>query len=202
MINDRNNRNMRNDRKKRYNPFKLRKDNNSKDSRQKSDYYSKKLNNKKFNNDIKVVSTNIIKEDLKKNVEKRAKIDKKNIFEHKDKNFRNNFKNFRDAKKNIERPKSINTKRISIYKVNFLKRENCVICNRLIIDMPSSISDTINNKYYHFDCVMKDIKKDNIIKQSQRLVYAGNGAFAIIEDSVKDGRKKFEIIKNIQYIKK
>ena len=181
---------MRNDRKKRYNPFKLRKDNNSKDSRQKSDYYSKKLNNKKFNNDIKVVSTNIIKEDLKKNVE------------NKDKNFRNNFKNFRDAKKNIERPKSINTKRISIYKVNFLKRENCVICNRLIIDMPSSISDTINNKYYHFDCVMKDIKKDNIIKQSQRLVYAGNGAFAIIEDSVKDGRKKFEIIKNIQYIKK
>ena len=67
--------------------------------------------------------------------------------------------------------------------------------------MDSSIKDNKTNHYYHFNCVINEIKKDNVLEQKQRIVYLGSGAFGIIEDADQEPNShKFIIKKKIQYI--
>ena len=67
--------------------------------------------------------------------------------------------------------------------------------------MESSIKENKKNQYYHFNCVMDEIKKDNVVESKQRIVYLGSGVFGIIEDLEPDtNNHKFIIKKKIQYI--
>ena len=67
--------------------------------------------------------------------------------------------------------------------------------------MASSIKDQKNKKYYHFNCVMENLKKDNMVNPKERIVYLGSGAFGIIENlEPSTNSHKFVIKKKIQFI--
>ncbi|OHD12711.1 MAG: hypothetical protein A2Y34_05610 [Spirochaetes bacterium GWC1_27_15] len=160
---------------------------------------------RKNNNEIKSVSTNISKDG--KEIEENKKI----IVIPKIKLFNNNKQN----EKNIqEKPKKINTviqskpeikirpkvnRNIIPYKLNTFESVVCPICNKNINNMSNAIMDKTSQKSCHFECVAAELKKENNIRPNQRLAYVGGGFFAIIEDFKEDGKNKFAIIQKIQY---
>lgn len=176
--------------------------------RKKNTYHNDKSPRKKYSNDIKVVSTNVSKD--KKNKENKEKKDKKISFlsTKKTSNIRTNKnKKFDRPKKTENLNKSIPNKKAEIksnimqYKLKGTDKQICSKCNRIIEDMDSSIKDTNNNKYYHFNCILNEIKKDNVLTAKQRIVYLGSGAFGIIENLSTDNNScKFVIKKKIQFI--
>ena len=194
--------------------------------------YNNQYNKKRHNDDVRVVSTNINKDnnqninEKKQNVQNNNKNvrsynqerdyrkDKKfnfNLFENKDKNIQNQnivkndkqkfFNNNNNKFKNQNNRQRI-PRTIIPYLVKALKKEICSKCNRLINDMPNSIYNSQNDEYYHFDCILRELRLNNMIKNNQRLVYTGSGSFAIIEDVTENGRKKFVIKKSLPYITK
>ena len=197
MINKRNKRNLNKD--------KIR------NTRKKSKFFSERQFKKKNWNEIKVVSTNVLK-DKDKDKDFKEKKDKKNnynsssqsnykrisrVSENKnDKNIKT--KNF--TKSTIDKKTVLNNHYIQ-YKINKIEKKNCAKCNKKIEEMDSSIKDSKKELYYHFNCVMDEIKKDNVVEGKQRIVYLGSGTFGIIEDIGPDlNNHKFIIKKKIQYI--
>ena len=80
-----------------------------------------------------------------------------------------------------------------------INKEKCFICDKSIEDMPSAIIDQKDSKYYHFNCVISKLYRENVIEQKQRLVYLGSGAFGIIENPKNDNSSRFVIKKKIQF---
>ncbi len=231
--------NNRNDNKNFYNNGnKKRDDRKGFDKRNKQRHYQNtNFNNsyskKRSHDDLKVVSTNVNKE--QKPPESNKPFDNKlrrfgnqkrgnkknrkfsfNPFENKNKSNQNqnqkNFKNKQKYQNVIQKNRDEGTRpkqriqrvprTIIPYTIKSLKKETCVKCSRIINDMPNSIRNPQKEEYYHFDCIMREIRINNNIKNNQRLVYTGSGNFAIIEDVVENGRKKFVIKKSIPFFAK
>jgi hypothetical protein len=179
-----------------------------------SSSYSNKSFGKKNLNEIKVVSTNISKdkepaESKKQNKPNFVRSSKESNYNNKiekpDKRYsrpRNLSKDFnkKDTKNDNIRKAALKSQFIQ-YKINIADKKKCSKCNRTIEEMDSSIKDDKNNKVYHFNCVLSEIKKDNSIESKQRIVYLGSGAFGVIEDlDPSSNNHKFEIKKKIQFI--
>ncbi len=180
-------------------------------SRKKSTFHHGKSPRKKYSNEIKVVSTNVTKDKKsKESKEIKEKKDKKIPFlsSKKTNNIKiNKSKKYDKPKKTEQLNKNIIDKKSSIkneimqYKLKAMEKQTCFKCSRVIEDMESSIKDTNVNKFYHFNCILNEIKKDNVINSKQRVVYLGSGAFGIIENLSSDSNSyKFVIKKKIQYI--
>ena len=180
-------------------------------NREKNNFFSEKRFKKKKWNEIKVVSTNILKnknkeKDTKDNKEKKDK--KPNYHSVKETNYKKvsenkNEKDFKflNSNKNDIEKKAVLKNHFVQYKLNRIGKKVCSKCNKKIEEMKSSIKDNKTDQYYHFNCVINEIKKDNAVDSKQRIVYLGNGAFGIIEDlEPETNNHKFIIKKKIQYI--
>jgi len=177
-------------------------------------YSSSFVKKKKYNEDVRVVSTNVKSDDTKSKSDsskvslfnKKSEFNKKSdkningITNNKERLNRNNYKKNNNEEKKVINNKNKVIREIIPYTLNKAKKEVCFVCNRIIADMHNVINDPDNNRFFHFDCILQELKKNNNLDSTQRIVYTGSGNFAIIEDIIEDGRKKFVIKKNIQYI--
>ena len=75
----------------------------------------------------------------------------------------------------------------------------CPICNKSVKFMLTAISVGEDNKPAHFDCVLKQISEDETLELKEKIIYIGNGKFAIVNG--KSG-KDLSIRKTIQYEEK
>lgn len=74
----------------------------------------------------------------------------------------------------------------------------CCICGKNIKEVTSAMSHGEEHQPAHFECVMKQLKEKEKLADGERLVYIGNGSFAIIKNQSGGGRKKFEIVKKLE----
>ena len=169
--------------------------NRYKESRYNKSKKSNENNSKKFGAEIKVVSTNITKEEVKENqIKNEAPAKKKS--ENYNKSQREELKSNQTSSKKIYN----DNKNLLPYQLSPLNKEICSICQKMIDDMPNAIISQKDNKFYHFNCVISILSMENTLEQRQRLVYLGSGAFGIIENPANDSSSKFIIKKKIQFI--
>jgi len=67
--------------------------------------------------------------------------------------------------------------------------------------MSSAIAEQKSGDPAHFDCVIKDLAKQETIKENEKIVYLGNGKFGIIHYD-NNQNKNFKILKEIDYEKR
>ncbi|OQY35016.1 MAG: hypothetical protein B6241_02525 [Spirochaetaceae bacterium 4572_59] len=88
-----------------------------------------------------------------------------------------------------------NSKNISSYGgPSFL----CSICGKNIRDLSSAITEKSTGEPAHFDCIIKNLAKNESVKENEKIVYLGNGKFGIINYE-NNQNKNFQIIKEIEY---
>jgi len=75
----------------------------------------------------------------------------------------------------------------------------CPICNKSVKFLLTAISVGEDNKPAHFDCVLKEVSENEELGPKEKIIYIGNGNFAIING--KSG-KELSIRKTIVYEKK
>ena len=166
---------------------------------------SSNTNTKRFGSEIKSVSTNVTKEEIKP---KEVKQDTVSRNRERDRDRDRNRDRSQSYQKPKETPKPAQTnsrriysdnKNLLPYQMTPVNKEKCSICEKLIEDMPSAIVDKKDNKFYHFTCVTNKLSKENSLEIKQRLVYLGSGAFGVIENAFNDGSYKFLLKKKIQF---
>jgi len=75
----------------------------------------------------------------------------------------------------------------------------CPICNKSVKFLLTAISVGEDKKPAHFDCVLKKISENEELEPKEKIIYIGNGNFAIINN--KSG-KDLSIRKTIQFEEK
>jgi hypothetical protein len=165
-------------------------------------------NHKKGLNNFKVVFTKVSKPNNNKPIDRNDnnRNDNKRRDEKVYNNNNNNNRRQRNDNPNINKNPSIIKnfqkksqvqRNIIPYKLNNLERKTCLKCSKVISDMSCAIKDKNEEKYYHFDCIVRDIRKLNLLKQTERCAYLGSGIFGIIEDVKDNGQLKFVIKKRL-----
>lgn len=74
----------------------------------------------------------------------------------------------------------------------------CSICGKNIRDLSSAITEKATGEPAHFDCIIKNLAKNEPVKENEKIVYLGNGKFGIIHYE-NNQNKNFQIIKEIEY---
>lgn len=75
----------------------------------------------------------------------------------------------------------------------------CTKCGEIIKDLNSAIADKESGMPMHFDCVLEFLKKAEELKAGEEIIYIGNGNFAVAYFENPKIRKKFKIIKLIEW---
>jgi hypothetical protein len=81
-------------------------------------------------------------------------------------------------------------------KKNVLK---CPICHKSIHEYFTAITYKDSDSPAHFDCIIKEIKKQEELSSNEKICYLGNGSFGIITFRNPSSPIKFLIRKRIQY---
>lgn len=116
-------------------------------------------------------------------------------------NSNNSHKKFQSNKKNKNKFYNKNKysnqykhqeKSIEEYEKNYLKkrmkedveRTSCPICNEPIYIIEEAIRHSITGELAHFECVVNEIRKNNIseMEEEDKIVYLGSGTFGIIQE--------------------
>jgi hypothetical protein len=74
----------------------------------------------------------------------------------------------------------------------------CSLCDKPITDIASAICDRREDKVFHFDCLLSQLKEKEALEEGDNLTYIGGGRFGIVHH---DSRKKFTIKKIIEWDK-
>ena len=74
----------------------------------------------------------------------------------------------------------------------------CSVCGKNIRDLSSAITEKKSGEPAHFDCVIKDIAKDEPLQENEKIVYLGNGKFGVIHYD-NNQNKNFKILREIEY---
>ena len=109
----------------------------------------------------------------------------------------NNYNNQSNENRNKEQKKNTVPRNIIPYKLTLNEKKTCIKCAKVITEMSSAIKDADEEKYYHFDCVIQDLKSSNQVNPAERCVYLGSGIFGIIEDVKSENSQKFVIKKKL-----
>ncbi|MDH4127399.1 MAG: hypothetical protein OEV44_01505 [Spirochaetota bacterium] len=124
-----------------------------------------------------------IKNDIS-NTEKTSNVSKSNNYQSKLKN-----KKYRFRKKTVQKKEPIT------YDI-------CSICSEVIREPLTAIPDKISSKNAHFECIVLEIKKANIISTGEKIYYLGGGRFGIVQERRVRNRLTYSIREKIQYIDK
>ncbi len=82
------------------------------------------------------------------------------------------------------------------------KREICPVCNKPINKIITAITHKETKKKAHFDCILKELKKNYRLKPDEELYYLGGGNFGIVEGLKGLKSKRFVVKRKIQYEEK
>ncbi len=74
----------------------------------------------------------------------------------------------------------------------------CSICGKNIRDLSSAITEKNSGEPAHFDCIIKEIAKNEAVQENEKVVYLGHGKFGVIHYE-NNQNKNFKIIKEIEY---
>ncbi len=78
----------------------------------------------------------------------------------------------------------------------------CEKCGKEIRDLTTALSDKNTGNPVHFDCILEFIKNSEEIKENEEVIYIGNGCFAIVSFENPKIKKKFKIVKSIEWEEK
>lgn len=73
----------------------------------------------------------------------------------------------------------------------------CPVCGEGVKELTSAIEYNGQGPT-HFDCVLRDIGKQENIKENQKVVYLGSGNFGVIENKKNEAGVPFTLIKSIE----
>ncbi|MGM0431249.1 MAG: hypothetical protein ACQEQU_00885 [Spirochaetota bacterium] len=73
----------------------------------------------------------------------------------------------------------------------------CTICGRPIDSISQAIGGPEKDQISHFDCILKQLREEEELKEGQKVSYIGNGNFAVVEYSNKNFTGGFTVIKRI-----
>ena len=74
----------------------------------------------------------------------------------------------------------------------------CPVCNQLISDVSSAITDKSSGKPAHFDCVLNNVSKDEKLGENEKIAYIGQGRFGVLFFENPRDPRKFTIKKIIE----
>lgn len=77
--------------------------------------------------------------------------------------------------------------------------QKCPICHKSIHEYFTAITYKESDNPAHFDCIIKEIKKEEELASNEKICYLGNGSFGIITFRNPSSPIKFLIRKRIQY---
>ena len=159
---------------------------------------------KKFNNNKK---KNYKKN--KQNNNNKTQRNKTNNYHHNNNKHhqQNNKKNHNNKKKNYKHYN--NKKTIEEYEKIYIEKRMkeagdkplCPICNEPIYIIEEAIRHNSSGEYAHFECIVNEIKTENIddIEKDEKIVYLGAGTFGIIQEKQGGKNTKFSVKKRINY---
>lgn len=120
-----------------------------------------------------------------------------------------NKEQFYKKKNNHNKQHKNNKKTIEEYERIYLNRRMndnsekpiCPICNNPIYIMEEGINHNATGNLAHFECVLNEIKQNNIndIEENDKLVYLGSGTFGIIQERNSGKNSKLFVRKRINY---
>ena len=76
---------------------------------------------------------------------------------------------------------------------------DCSLCGKPIKDIYSSIIHRESGNPAHFDCVMQELQKSEVLTEGERICYLGSGVFAVMRPTPQNERPSISIRKKIQY---
>lgn len=75
----------------------------------------------------------------------------------------------------------------------------CAQCGQEITDIAGALSKKGSDSIFHFDCVLKNIEASESPKEGEKVIYIGQGRFAVAYFENPSDLKKFEIRKIIEW---
>lgn len=76
----------------------------------------------------------------------------------------------------------------------------CEICGEPIKDITSALCEPSGGKAVHFDCALKSAEKQLCPGEGEKVIYLGNGSFAVV-DSQAYQQRKLKIIRHLDWEK-
>jgi hypothetical protein len=78
----------------------------------------------------------------------------------------------------------------------------CVRCGQPIQDMAAAIADKSTGVPVHFDCIIEFLQKSEELNPGEKIIYIGQGRFAVIFLENPHDTRKFKIIRIIEWEEK
>ncbi len=75
----------------------------------------------------------------------------------------------------------------------------CPRCGEPIQDITSALTDRESGTPIHFDCAVRFLEGAESVSDKQKIVYIGQGRFAVMEFEIPGDTKKFHIIRTIEW---
>ncbi len=75
----------------------------------------------------------------------------------------------------------------------------CPRCSQPITDLPSALADTSTGVPVHFDCVLHFLQNTEELKEHEKIIYIGQGRFAVVHFENPHDLRKFTINKIIDW---
>ncbi len=75
----------------------------------------------------------------------------------------------------------------------------CPRCGNPIEDLSAAIADKESGQPIHFNCVIEFLQKAEELKENEEIIYIGNGNFAVVYFENPKFRKKFKIMRLIEW---
>lgn len=75
----------------------------------------------------------------------------------------------------------------------------CPRCGESIQDITSALTDRESGTPIHFDCAVRFLEGAEALNDKQKIVYIGQGRFAVMEFEVPGDTKKFHILRTIEW---
>jgi hypothetical protein len=79
---------------------------------------------------------------------------------------------------------------------------DCPICKKPVTDIFAAIAELSSQEPAHFDCVFASISAEEKLEEGDKIIYLGNGSFAVINYPDPANPQKFAIKRRIQYEEK
>lgn len=80
-----------------------------------------------------------------------------------------------------------------------LPTPECPACKQPITDLASAINDPVSGQAMHFDCVIKKIEASETLGQNEKVIYIGQGRFAVAYYENPADQKTFKLQRIIQF---
>jgi hypothetical protein len=75
----------------------------------------------------------------------------------------------------------------------------CPVCEKAVRDLSSAITHRDTGNPAHFDCILKILREENSLSESEKICYLGKGSFGIVQFRSNGSPLRFLIRKRIQY---